>query len=238
VGIPVPLKGCKLIMTTRSKDVCGQMNCRNNIIVNPLSDGDAWTLFREILGHDTHLSTEVEQIAKSITKECDGLPLGIKTMAGTMKVVDGIHGWSNALERLRQSRVGPNGMEKVFSSLRFSYTHLSDVPLQQCFLYCALFPEDSAINRLELICYLIDMGVIKGLTSRKAEFDEGHSMLDRLEKVCLLERIRDGGAVMMHDLIRDMAIQILEENSQAIVKAGAQLKELPDTEEWKEKLTT
>ncbi|XP_010999667.1 PREDICTED: probable disease resistance protein At1g61300, partial [Populus euphratica] len=238
VGIPVPLKGCKLIMTTRSKEVCGRMDCRNNIIVNPLSDVDAWTLFREILGHDRHLSTEVEQFAKSITNECDGLPLGIKTMAGTMKVVDGIHGWSNALERLRQSRVGPNGMERVFSSLRFSYTHLSNEAMQKCFLYCAFFPEDSAINRLELILYLIDMGVIQGLTSRKAEFDEGHSMLDKLEKVCLLERKRLGGAVMMHDLIRDMAIQILEENSRAIVKAGAQLKELPDTEEWTDKLTT
>ena len=32
--------------------------------------------------------------------------------------------------------------------------------------------------------------------------------------------------INMHDLIRDMAIQILEENSQAIVKASEQLKEL------------
>jgi len=114
VGIPVPLKGCKLIITTRSKEVCRRMDCRNNIIVNPLSDEEAWILFREILGHDTHLSTEVEQIAKSITKECDGLPLGIKTMAGTMKVVDGIHGWSNALERLRQSRVGQMAWKGYF----------------------------------------------------------------------------------------------------------------------------
>jgi disease resistance protein RPS2 len=41
----------------------------------------------------------------------------------------------------------------------------------------------------------------------------------------------------MHDLIRDMAIQILLENSQGMVKAGAQLKELPDAEEWTENLT-
>ena len=63
-------------------------------------------------------------------------------------------------------------------------------------------------------------------------------MLNRLENICLLERLHGGRCVKMHDLIRDMAIQILEENSQAIVKAGAQLKELPDTEEWTEKLTT
>ena len=62
-------------------------------------------------------------------------------------------------------------------------------------------------------------------------------MLDRLERACLLERLRGGDYVKMHDLNRDMAIQILEENSRAIVRAGAQLKELPDAEEWSEKLT-
>jgi disease resistance protein RPS2 len=87
-----------------------------------------------------------------------------------------------------------------------------------------------------LIAYFIDEGVIKGQKSREAEFDKGHSMLNRLENVCLLEIINDGRCVKMHDLIRDMVIQILEENSQ--VKAGAQLEELPDAEEWTENLTT
>jgi disease resistance protein RPS2 len=41
----------------------------------------------------------------------------------------------------------------------------------------------------------------------------------------------------MHDLIRDMAIQILEENSQGMVKAGARLREVPGAEEWTENLT-
>ncbi|KAJ6857968.1 hypothetical protein NC652_040485 [Populus alba x Populus x berolinensis] len=85
VGIPDSLKGCKLIITTRSEAVCRQMNSKNNVRVNPLPKGEAWTLFTEILGHDTRLSLDVEQIAIFITRECDGLPLGIKTIAGTMK---------------------------------------------------------------------------------------------------------------------------------------------------------
>ncbi|KAI9377041.1 hypothetical protein POPTR_019G014360v4 [Populus trichocarpa] len=66
-------------------------------------------------------------------------------------------------------------------------------------------------------------------------------MLNKLENVCLLESAKmdyDGSRCFkMHDLIRDMAIQILLENSQGMVKAGAQLKELPDAEEWMENLT-
>jgi disease resistance protein RPS2 len=64
------------------------MVTQHKIKVKPISEEEAWTLFTERLGHDISLSLEVEQIAKSITKECDGLPLGIITMAGTMKGVD------------------------------------------------------------------------------------------------------------------------------------------------------
>uniref|UniRef100_A0A6N2KZW1 Uncharacterized protein n=1 Tax=Salix viminalis TaxID=40686 RepID=A0A6N2KZW1_SALVM len=238
VGIPMALKGCKLIMTTRSEAVCQQMNSRNNVKVYPLSNEEAWTLFMEELGHDKQLSPQVEQVAKDITSECAGLPLGIKTIAGTMKGVDDMHEWSDALEDLKQSKVLQDKVEeKVFRILRFSYTHLNDEALQQCFLYCGLYPEDFEIPREDLIDYLIDEGVVKRQKSREAEINKGHTMLDRLERACLLERLCGGDYVKMHDLIRDMAIQILEENSRAIVKVGAQLKELPDAEEWSEKLT-
>uniref|UniRef100_A0A6N2KBN4 NB-ARC domain-containing protein n=1 Tax=Salix viminalis TaxID=40686 RepID=A0A6N2KBN4_SALVM len=212
VGIPIPLKGCKLLITTRSEAV---------------------------LGHDIPLSPQVEQVARDITRECAGLPLGIKTIAGTMKGVDDMHEWSDALEDLKQSKVPQDTVEEeVFRILRFSYNHLSDEALQQCFLYCGLFPEDFGIHRENLIDYLIDEGVVKWQKSREAEINKGHTMLDRLERAFLLERLFGGNFVKMHDLIRDMAIQILEENSRAIVKAGAQLKELPDAEEWSEKLTS
>uniref|UniRef100_A0A6N2KZQ5 Uncharacterized protein n=1 Tax=Salix viminalis TaxID=40686 RepID=A0A6N2KZQ5_SALVM len=237
VGIPIPLKGCKLLITTRSEAVCRQMNSKNNVKVNPLSNEEAWTLFMEVLGHDIPLSPQVEQLARDITRECAGLPLGIKTIAGTMKGIDGMHEWSDALEDLKQSKVPQDRVEEeVFRILRFSYTHLHDRALQECFLYCGLFPEDFQIRRENLIDYLIDEGVVKQQKSREAEINKGHTMLDRLERACLLERLGGGHWVKMHDLIRDMAIQILEENSRAIVKAGAQLKELLDAEEWSEKL--
>jgi disease resistance protein RPS2 len=41
VGIPVPLKGCKLIMTTRSETVCRRMACHHKIKVKPLFKEEA-----------------------------------------------------------------------------------------------------------------------------------------------------------------------------------------------------
>ncbi|XP_073263046.1 uncharacterized protein [Populus alba] len=72
--------------------------------------------------------------------------------------------------------------------------------------------------------------------SKQAAFDEGHTMLNRLANVSLLEIDETYRCVKMHDLVRDMAIQIQQENSQGMVKAGLKLKELPDVEEWTENL--
>jgi len=239
VGIPIRVKGCKLILTTRSFGVCQRMFCQKTIKVEPLSMEEAWALFMKVLGC---IPPEVEEIARSIASECAGLPLGIITMAGTMRGVDDRCEWRNALEDLKQSRIRKDDMEpEVFSILRFSFMHLKESELQQCFLCCALFPEDFRIRRGNLIAYLIDEGVIKGLKTREAEFNKGHSMLNKLERVCLLESAKkefdDDRYVKMHDLVRDMAIQILEENSQGMVKARARLREVPGAEEWTENLT-
>eukprot|EP00258_Populus_trichocarpa_P031890 XP_024447909.1 disease resistance protein SUMM2-like [Populus trichocarpa] len=240
VGIPEKFEGCKLIMTTRSEMICHRMACQHKIKVKPLSNGEAWFLFMEKLGRYVELSPEVEGIAEAVARECAGLPLGIITVAGSLRGVDDLHEWRNTLNKLRESEFRDMD-EKVFKLLRFSYDRLGDLALQQCLLYCALFPEDHGIPREMLIGYLIDEGIIKVKRSRKDAIDEGHTMLNRLENVCLLESAKmyydDSRIVKMHDLIRDMAIQILQDNSQVMVKAGAQLKELPDAEEWTENLT-
>nr|XP_034902826.1 probable disease resistance protein At4g27220 [Populus alba] len=240
VGIPVLLKGCKLIMTTRSETVCNRMACHHKIKVKLLSEGEAWTLFMGKLGRDIALLPEVEGIAKDIAGECAGLPLGIIAVAGSLRGVDDPYEWRNTLNKLRESEFRDID-EKVFRLLRFSYDRLGDLALKQCLLYCALFPEDDEIEREELIGYLIDEGIIKGKRSRGDAFDEGNTMLNRLEYVCLLEsakmRYDDIRRVKMHDLIRDMAIHILQDEYQVMVKAGAQLKELPDAEQWTENLT-
>ncbi|KAG5223821.1 disease resistance protein [Salix suchowensis] len=216
VGIPEPVKGCKLIMTTRSKRVCQRMHSQRKIEVKSLSVEEAWTLFIEKLGHDIALSLEVERIAVDIARECAGLPLGVITMAGSLRGVDGVYEWRNTLNKLKESKY--RDMEdEVFRLLRFSYDQLHDLAQQQCLLYCALFPEDHFIEREQLISYLIDEEIIKRMGSMQAAFDEGHTMLDRLEDVSLLERAETytmSRGVKMHDLIRDMAIQILQENSQ------------------------
>ncbi|THF99515.1 hypothetical protein TEA_002967 [Camellia sinensis var. sinensis] len=233
VGIP---NGCKLILTTRSVDVCHKMGCKE-LKVEPLSKEEAWNLFWKKLcnGEDTTLSPEVIDIAKFVAAKCDGLPLGIITMAGSMRGVDDIREWRNVFEELKERTMGHEDMERdVLPSLELSYSRLNDMKLKHCFLYCALYPEDWMIARNELIRYFIAERLIDRSKSLIRKFDKGHTILNKLGRSCLLEHYGDDkyAHVKMHDLIRDMALKIIEMNHHRVmVKAGVGLKEIPDLQE-------
>jgi len=214
VGIPISLKGCKLIIITQSKMVCQQMENQNNIRVDPLYDEEDWTLFKEKLGYDVPPSLKVEGIAVNVVRECAGLPLGIVTLAENLRGVDDLYEWRITLKRLKESNFW-DIEDQLFQILRKSYDCLDD-SAQQCFVYCALFDERHKIEREVLIELFIEEGIIKEM-NREVALKMGHSILNRLEDVCLLERIDNGDAVKMHDLLRDMAIQILDEYSLVMV---------------------
>ena len=241
VGIPIGENGCKLVLTTRSLTVCRTMQCQNPIKVEPLSHEEAWILFMETLGTGTALSLPVEEVAKSLVKECAGLPLGIIILAVSMRGNDDIHEWRNALEEIRGGECWNGDMEfcEVFHVLKLSYDKLNDPIVQECLLYCSLFPEDELIERDKLIEYFIVEKLINGRSSRQSEFDKGHAILNKLECACLLEgQIGEDGKkyVKMHDVVRDMAIIIGRANSRFLVQAGMRLTDIPDEKKWSEDL--
>ncbi|KAJ7958540.1 putative LRR and NB-ARC domains-containing disease resistance protein [Quillaja saponaria] len=182
---------------------------------------------------------EVLKVAKSVAKECAGLPLGLVILGRSMSEVEDITDWNHVLKELQNSRVGRDDMERVFKVLRFSYDYLTDTVEQQCFLYCALYPEDYRIEREELIDKFVDEGLIDRTKSLKAKFDEGHTILNKLQNNCLLECVEDETGVpkvKMHDLFRDMAIKIQNESGGIMIKAKMRLEEIPQDGEWSEDL--
>ncbi|KAK3440143.1 hypothetical protein EUGRSUZ_B00444 [Eucalyptus grandis] len=161
VGIPVGADGIKLVLTTRSLAVCRQMHCQEMIKIELLSQIEANRLFLEELRSEVALNLEIEAIVKSIVQECAGLPLAIITMARSMHGVDDVFEWKDSLEKLRESDMGQTDMErKVLMKLEFSYNRLHNHEVQQCFLSCALYPEDESIDKFELIEFFIDQGLI------------------------------------------------------------------------------
>lgn len=75
---------------------------------------------------------------------------------------------------------------------------------------------------------------------------KGHAILKQLEDNCLLERVQTGesklleddnfDATKMHDLLRELALDIMSKDHKVWVQAGMKRTKLPDQEEWVEDL--
>ncbi|XP_074294136.1 putative disease resistance protein At4g27220 [Silene latifolia] len=237
LGVPISSTNCKIVVTSRSLDVCRRMACQRFLKVEPLPEGEAWRLFVDRLGNYNTLLGECKEIARSVARECGGLPLGIRTMARAMSGVIDVNEWNNALQELRKPLRGQDDMEnEVFPVLRFSFCHLNDTRLQKCFLSCVLYPEGYRILREELIDLWISEGSLEETESREEQFQKGNTILNRLENSCLLEAKNYNGEryVKMHDLLRDMAISITKCSPRFMVYPRAELNEVPNEDQWPE----
>ncbi|GKV46181.1 hypothetical protein SLEP1_g53187 [Rubroshorea leprosula] len=240
VGIPQPTtaNGCKIVITSRSVDVCNYLGCQI-VKVPPLSKQESLNLFLDKVGQDILQIVDLKEILEPIVDECAGLPLAIVLIAGSMRGVKDIHEWKNALRELRKCVAGTveGSEDEIFHRLKFSYDHLPNPNIQNCFLYCSLYPEDFEISRIELIEHWICEGFIEELGSRRDMHDKGHTMLNRIQNNCLLDEANNEGYVKMHDVVRDMAVRILSNGPHRfIVKAGVGLSQMPNEGEWTEDL--
>ncbi|KAK9268082.1 hypothetical protein L1049_010521 [Liquidambar formosana] len=242
IGIPSPNKdnGCKLVLTTRKREVCRRMETQRDVEVKVLTEEEAWGLFKDKVGTEVLLSSDIETIAKEVAKECDGLPLAIVVVGRALRNVNDVEEWKYALTELRNSCMRRNGMEdEVFARLEFSYRRLRDDTARACLLYCALYPEDHEIEIKELIEHWIWEGLMEHDVRRtQAYMLRGKNLVNELKDCCLLESFvnRNKGVecVKMHDLIRDMAIGITATDPRFFIKAGLQLTIPPSEEEWPE----
>ncbi|KAK3424053.1 hypothetical protein EUGRSUZ_F00823, partial [Eucalyptus grandis] len=234
VGIPVEKGGIKLILITRSLDVCDKMLCQKQIEIKPLYCNGVWDLFLNKLCFRRVLPSEVKKIASSILYKCGGLPLGIIEIATHMRGVKEVHEWKDLLQKLENSMMELN----VFKKLKLSYMNLGNIQVQHCFLHLMFcfegeYFEDGIIEKV-LIESFIDEGLLSGIATRQELHDQGKIILDKIKKACLAVDI-DEGYVSVHPLIRDMALQIVTTTTH-MVKVNMELKEIPKDKFWTDHL--
>ncbi|GLU23561.1 hypothetical protein SLE2022_395560 [Rubroshorea leprosula] len=238
---------CKMVLTTRSQEVAGKMQCKE-IYVKPFPNDEALALFLDKVGSEVvsypRYKSDIKPFLNQILKKCKGLPLAIGVVATTMRGKFNCYSWETAATELSK-------YEEIVDCLKFSYNHL-DEQHQKCFLYCALYPEDDEIGKEELIEFWIEEGFINERGSRHLMICEGHSIIQKLIDNCMLESVKSKNRlyymtphemveikkkedqVSMHDLLREMALKII--HPQFMVKAGMALEELPEEDEWTEDL--
>ncbi|KAK8350656.1 hypothetical protein V6Z12_A06G223000 [Gossypium hirsutum] len=227
VGIPKPSQenGSKLIFTTRSLDVCGEMEAQKKIKVECLETEKAWELFRDKVGDETLNShPDIHNLAKEVAERCGGLPLALITIGRAMACKKTLGEWKYAIEMLKRCAL-PKLENEVFRLLNFSYDNLPNATMKSCLLYC-----------LE---YWFCEGLLNEFDRISEAQMQGDNIIGSLLNVCLLENggvIGGEDCVKMHDVIRDMAFWITREfeatEDSFFVKAGAQLFEEPDVKAW------
>ncbi|PON39506.1 AAA+ ATPase [Parasponia andersonii] len=240
IGIPFPdqQNKCKVIFTTRSKDVCTDMAANQILKVEFLDQKDSWLLFgSKVGGRELIESESILPHARTIVKKCGGLPLALITIGRAMANKETEAEWKNAIEVLNESASELRGMEDVFSLLKFSYDNLENDTLKSCFLYCSLFPEDFSIENEQLVEYWIGEGFLGSHGGSSVHY-KGHAVIGSLKVACLLETGEEKTQVKMHDVVRSFALWIASDyglkKKKFLVQPSLGLTEAPRVEDWKE----
>ncbi|XP_051208411.1 probable disease resistance protein At1g61300 [Lolium perenne] len=237
VGIPLPLGieplnklKRKVVLTTRGTKICGEMEVRKQIEVPYMQENEAWELFRKKVGNQTIFSPGIEDRARILVTEMKGLPLALVTVGRAMYGKFHPDQWDSAIQHMKRSCCidtdeDPLDMEKeVFRKIIFSYDNLRSERLKNCFLTCALWPEDHEIMRQDLAKCWVGLGYVDegGIQS---SYTKAYSLMSDLTGACLLEGCGElNYRFKLHDVIRDMSLWIScgcgKNNDNWFVRAG------------------
>ncbi|KAL6329238.1 hypothetical protein AAG906_014850 [Vitis piasezkii] len=133
--------------------------------------------------------------------------------------------WRDGLEQLKTwDSVKLDGMDEVLIRLQICYDDLKDDEQKVCFLYGALYPEESEIH----VDYLLECWKAEGFIGSASVFRRarwsGHRVLNELIKVSLLERSDKSKCVKMNNMFRKMALRI----------SSQRFEDFPKKEEWEQ----
>ncbi|GKB81067.1 NB-ARC domains-containing protein [Tanacetum coccineum] len=221
-------KNCKILLTSRNKDVCERMNATCLIPVHSLPPKEAWILFKSVVGDTVETDENLKKIAEKVVEGCGGLPLIIQSVGAALKN-ESIGSWKRALTQLQKhttSYIDPK-ISFAYSHLQLSYDFLESEEAKICFLLCSMFPEDFDIPLELLAQYGVGLDIFKDLDSMEDARNGVRHAVKILKSTCLL---LDGDVeltVKMHGIVREVALLFASKGSyKFLVKAG----ELPDYE--------
>ncbi|XP_030927939.1 probable disease resistance protein At4g27220 [Quercus lobata] len=209
-------KGCKLLLTSRFYNVlCNDMDTQKQIPVEVLLKNEARNLFEKIVG-DLAKRPEIQPNMLKIVEECSGLPIAIKTVANTLKNEKDIKVWEDAVNMFKMSEpIKIAGMdEKVYKSIKWSCEFLKSNEAKSLWLLCSLHREDYNIKVEDLIKYGVGLSLFGNLDKIEVARGRVHTLVKRLKDSSLLLEGDYNGTVKMHDVIRDVAINIAAEEKQ------------------------
>ncbi|MCI05106.1 CC-NBS-LRR resistance protein [Trifolium medium] len=166
--IGIPRQGnqhsCRVLVTSRSKQVCNKMDCDKIIELDLLSEDDAWIMFERIAGISNSSPNDLIGYGRLIVKECKQWPIAIAITASNLKGQHQVNEWMVTLQSLRN--IGAmhdvdDDLFEIYKCLKVSYDYMKDEKAKGLFLICSLFREDEHIYMEDLTRICIGAGVFE-----------------------------------------------------------------------------
>ncbi|XP_073120386.1 putative late blight resistance protein homolog R1B-17 [Henckelia pumila] len=209
---PDDYNGSRVIITTRLSEVALNIDSDSRLHRMQLLDEDqSWALYRsKAFVDECPPSGHLEEIGKSIARNCEGLPLAIVVMAGMLKANKTIEYWENIAENVNvASTINDDQYSGIFS---LSYSNLPR-HLKSCFLYLGLFSEDYKIPvKKHIKLWFADdfLEPSSSESSKSLEELAKEYIEDLVERnLILVARKRSNGKMRyckIHDVLRDLSI--------------------------------
>lgn len=205
--------GSRIIITTRTKEVASVAHDGCMIEVEPLDEKEAWLLFcrKAFPRIENHICPkELHEYVKSIMEKCGGLPLALVTIGSILSLKPKtVTEWRLFRDQLISELHNNDNLSRVQNILNLSYKYLPDY-LKNCFMYCAMFPEDHMIHRKRLIRMWVAEGFIEQRGACSLE-DVAEGYLRELVQRSMLQVVNWNSlnrikCVRMHDLVRELAL--------------------------------
>ncbi|KAG7967993.1 hypothetical protein I3843_08G128400 [Carya illinoinensis] len=212
--IGIPSKGCKVVMTSRDRDVLisgmGTQKAIHELKI--LRKEEAWNLFEEMAGDSVKDWPEVRGIATKIAEKCAGLPIALVTVSKALKNKSLVI-WKDALMQL--TRLTPEIWSPVDSCIQLSYEHLDgEEAVKSLFLFFA--QQGYYISYQDLLRYGFGLRLFLNIYTLKAARNKLESLVSG-DSCLLLESPHSSEKFYMHDLVRDVATIIASKNHNMFV---------------------
>ncbi|XP_066161679.1 disease resistance RPP13-like protein 4 [Oryza sativa Japonica Group] len=205
-----------ILVTTRLDIVAREIGADHTHQVDLMSDDVGWELLWKSMNVIEEKQVQnLRDIGMEIVRKCYGLPLAIKVISRVLISKDKSEKeWKKILNK--NSWKTNNFPSEIIGALYLSYDELPQ-HLKQCFLYCAIYPENSTINRDDITRMWIAEGFIDEQESSTDE--QKHQLLEDTAVEYYYELIHrnllqpDGShfdhiRCKIHDLLRQLAFHL------------------------------
>ncbi|KAJ0965216.1 hypothetical protein J5N97_026354 [Dioscorea zingiberensis] len=212
--LPEEMNGSRVLLTTRNANVGVHADRQSPPFkLQNLGEDESWDLFCKKAIHPTNsmdkCPSHLESIGKEMVAKCGGLPLAIIVLGGLVsRKEQTVEEWRKVLKSLKWQL--QEGEDQISPILDLSYHHLPYY-LKPCFLYFAIFPEDTIIDPTTLKRLWIAEGFIQSRGEETME-EVAEDYLQELVHRSMIQVVEinnlDGRVLFyhIHDLILDLSI--------------------------------